>query len=107
VRELAPQTIKITCPRSHPTTKTNGAGATPIVFSVCPACRTFTETDLRKLDYHPLATISSVIPKVSCQRCRPNAPFARIFEIKASAGAGDGRSPFTTWGMMPLRDVTR
>jgi len=29
----------------------------PLVRSVCPACGTITETDLRQLDHHPLATI--------------------------------------------------
>ncbi len=87
-------------PAFFPTIKCALVAETPIVHTVCPACRTITETDLRTLDHHPLATIASIIPKVSCRRCRPNAPFARIIEIKAAVGA-DGRSPFATWGMMP------
>ena len=69
----------------------------PIVHAVCPACRTITETDLRTIDHHPLATVASIIPRVSCHRCRPNAPFARIIEIKAPAGA-DGAIPFRDVG---------
>jgi hypothetical protein len=87
-------------PAFFPTIKCALVAETPIVHTVCPACRTITETDLRTIDHHPLATVASIIPKVSCQRCRPNAPFARIIEVKAVAGA-DERSPFATWGMMP------
>ena len=86
-------------PAFFPTIKCAMVAEMPIVLSVCPACRTITETDLCKLDHHPLATIASIIPKVSCQRCRPNAPFARITAIR-SAHEVD-RSPFKTWGMAP------
>ena len=87
-------------PAFFPTIKCALVADTPIVHTVCPACRTITETDLRRLDHHPLATVASIIPKASCRQCRPNAPFARITEIKSSRGA-DGYSPFATWGMMP------
>jgi hypothetical protein len=30
------------------------------------------------IDRHPGAAISSLIPSVSCRRCSPNAPFARL-----------------------------
>jgi hypothetical protein len=90
-------------PAFFPTIRCALVAEMPIVHTVCPACRTITETDLRTIDHHPLATIASIIPKASCRQCRPNAPFARIIEIKASAGAGDVRSPFATWGMMPPR----
>ena len=86
-------------PAFFPTIKCALFAEMPIVLSVCPACHTITETDLRTVDHHPLATI---IPKASCRRCRPNAPFARILEISAPAGADAGRSPFATWGMLPL-----
>jgi hypothetical protein len=32
----------------------------------------------RTLDRHPGAAISSLIPSVSCRRCSPNAPFAKL-----------------------------
>lgn len=89
-------------PAFFPTIKCAIIADTPIVLTVCPGCRTITQTDLRSLDHHPLATVASIIPKASCRRCSPNAPFARITEVKASYGAvDDGRSPFATWGMMP------
>jgi hypothetical protein len=44
----------------------------------CPACQQVGSLDLRTLDRHPGASISSLIPFVSCRRCSPNAPFARL-----------------------------
>jgi hypothetical protein len=34
--------------------------------------------DLRMLDRHPGGAISGLIPSLSCRRCSPNAPFARL-----------------------------
>jgi hypothetical protein len=42
----------------------------------CPACRTINAVDLRTLDRHPDAAVTSLIPALSCRSCRPNAPFA-------------------------------
>jgi hypothetical protein len=39
--------------------------------------------DLRTLDRHPGASISSLIPSVSCRRCPPNAPFAKLEALTA------------------------
>jgi len=91
--------LRVAISAFFPTIKCAMVAEMPIVLSVCPACRTITETDLRKLDYHPLATIASIIPKVSCTRCRPNAPFARITAIRPAHQVD--RSPFKTWGMAP------
>lgn len=44
----------------------------------CPACRTTSAIDLRALDRHPDAAITSLIPALSCRSCRPNAPFAEL-----------------------------
>ena len=41
----------------------------------CPACRTINAIDLRSLDRHPGAAISSLITSLSC---RPLAPFALV-----------------------------
>src|SRR6516165_377449 len=43
----------------------------------CPACRTINAIDLRKLDRHHDAAVTSLIPVLSCRSCRPNAPFSR------------------------------
>jgi len=41
----------------------------------CPACRTINAIDLRTLDRYRDATVTSLIPALSCRSCRPNAPF--------------------------------
>src|SRR5215471_16503941 len=53
------------------------AGLPWLAFS-CPACGQVGSVDLRTFDRHPGASISSLIPSVSCRRCSPNAPFARL-----------------------------
>jgi hypothetical protein len=47
----------------------------------CPACRQIGEVDLRKLDRHRGATIESLIPALSCRRCSPNPPFAKLLGL--------------------------
>ena len=44
--------------------------------------------DLRTLDRHPGAAISSLIPSVSCRRCSPNAPFAKLEMLTAERPDG-------------------
>jgi hypothetical protein len=44
----------------------------------CPGCGTVKDVDLAKVDRHPGASISSLIPSLSCRTCRPNAPFVQI-----------------------------
>jgi hypothetical protein len=43
-----------------------------------PASEQVGAVDLRTLDRHPGASISSLIPSVSSRRCSPNAPFAKL-----------------------------
>src|SRR5215813_4582411 len=47
----------------------------------CPACRMVSAIDLRGLDRHPDATVTSLIPALSCRSCRPNAPFAELVRL--------------------------
>ena len=47
----------------------------------CPACRTINAIDLRTLDHHHDAAVSSLIPALSCRSCRPNAPFAELVRL--------------------------
>jgi hypothetical protein len=42
----------------------------------CPACRATGDVDLRTLEWHDGAAVTALIPALSCQSCRPNAPFA-------------------------------
>jgi hypothetical protein len=58
------------------------AGLPWLSFS-CPACGQVGSIDLRTLDRHPRVSISSLIPSVSCRRCSPNAPFARLEMLTA------------------------
>ncbi|MGB8548218.1 MAG: hypothetical protein WCD82_08515 [Xanthobacteraceae bacterium] len=57
------------------------AGVPWLTFS-CPACQQVGAVDLRTLDRHPRAAISSLIPSVS-GRCSPNAPFAKLEMLTA------------------------
>jgi len=47
----------------------------------CPACRTTNAIDLRALDRHPDAAVTSLIPALSCSSCRTNAPFAELVRL--------------------------
>jgi len=47
----------------------------------CPACLTTNAIDLRTLDRHPDAAITSLIPALSCRSCRPHAPFAELARL--------------------------
>lgn len=48
---------------------------------MCPACRQIGEVELAQLDYHPDAAISALIPRLSCTRCCPNPPHARLLKL--------------------------
>ena len=58
------------------------AGLPWLTFS-CPACGQFGSVDLRALDRHPAGAISGLIPSLSCRRCSPHAPFARLEMLTA------------------------
>ena len=55
----------------------------------CPACRTTQSIDLRTLDRHRDATVTSLIPSLSCRSCRPNAPFAELLGLSQSSVADE------------------
>jgi hypothetical protein len=50
----------------------------------CPACRTTNAIDLRALDRHRDAAVTSLIPVLSCRSRRPNAPFAELVRTVAN-----------------------
>jgi hypothetical protein len=58
------------------------AGLPWLTFS-CPACGQFGSVDLRSLYRHPGGAVSALIPSLSCRRCSPNAPFARLEMLTA------------------------
>jgi len=51
----------------------------------CPACRTIQAIDLRTLDRHRNAAVTSLIPSLSCRSCRPNAPFAELVRLSRTS----------------------
>src|SRR5271154_6736771 len=55
----------------------------------CPACRTMADVDLRTLDRHPDAAVTSLIPPLSCRSCRPNAPFAELVRLSKTSIADE------------------
>jgi hypothetical protein len=57
----------------------------------CPACRTTNAIDLRTLDRHRDAAVTSLIPALSCRSCRPNAPFAEQVRLSRTSIADEMR----------------
>lgn len=47
----------------------------------CPACRTARSVDLRTLDRHHDAAVTSLIPSLSCRSWRANARFAELVRL--------------------------
>jgi hypothetical protein len=45
--------------------------------------------DLRTLDRHHDAAVTSLIPLLSCRSCRPNAPFAELVRLSARSIGGE------------------
>jgi len=57
----------------------------------CTACRTINAIDLRTLDRHRDAAVTSLIPALSCRSCRPNAPFAELVRLSRKSIADEMR----------------
>ena len=74
-------------------TPTIGAAVTAgwFLWVRCPACRTINAIDLRTLDRHRDAPVSSLIPALSCRSCRPNAPFAELVRLSRKSIADEMR----------------
>src|SRR5262249_15956441 len=60
----------------------------------CPACRMVSAIDLRGLDRHPDAAVTSLIPALSCRACRPNAPFAELVCLSRMSIADEMREEY-------------
>jgi hypothetical protein len=61
----------------------------------CPVCRTIQAIDLRTLDRHRDAAVTSLIPSLSCRFCRPNAPFAELVRLSRTSIADEMRIEHT------------
>ena len=55
----------------------------------CPACHTTSAIDLRTLDRHPDAAMTSLIPSLSCRSCQRNAPFAELVRLSRTSIADE------------------
>jgi hypothetical protein len=53
----------------------------------CPACRTIRVIDLRKIDRHCEAAVTSLIASLSRRSCRPSAPFAELLCLSRTSVA--------------------
>jgi hypothetical protein len=58
----------------------------PYLTFYCPACGVTGHVDLRKVDRHRGASITSLIPALSCERCVPHPPFARLTGLEGAPG---------------------
>ena len=57
----------------------------PVLMFYCPGCQVVGELNLQNVDRHPGASIESLIPFVSCTRCSPNPPFAKLIGLRRLA----------------------
>ena len=57
----------------------------------CPACRTTNAIDLRTLDRHRDAAVTSFIPALSCRSCQPHAPFVELVRLSRTSIADEMR----------------
>jgi len=58
----------------------------PYLKFYCPACHVTGRVDLRTIDRHRGTSITSLIPALSCRRCIPHAPFARLTGLEGALG---------------------
>ncbi len=65
------------------------------LWARCPACRTTQAIDLRTLDRHRDAAVTSLIPSLSCRSCRPHAPFAELVRLSKTSIADEMRIEHT------------
>lgn len=61
------------------------------LWARCPACRSIGSVDLRRLDRHPDAVVTGLIPWLSCRSCRPHAPFAELIHLSKTSIADEMR----------------
>src|SRR5262245_47443979 len=71
-------------PLFHPTIGAAIRAGRPWLACYCPGCGVVGEIDLRKVDRHPGASVESLIPDLSCKRCSPHPPFAKLIGLRAA-----------------------
>jgi hypothetical protein len=55
----------------------------------CPDCCTTRDINLRTLDRHRVAAVTTLIPSLSCRSCRPHAPFAELVRLSKTSIADE------------------
>jgi hypothetical protein len=70
---------------------TIGVGVRAGYWFLWVRCRTTNAIDLRTLDRHHDAAVTSLIPLLSCRSCRPNAPFAELVRLSRTSIADEIR----------------
>jgi hypothetical protein len=65
------------------------------LWARCPACCATGDVDLRGLDRHPGAAVTSLIQSLSCRSCRPHAPFAQLVRLSRTSIADELREEYT------------
>jgi len=61
-------------------------------FALVVSSDFFHAIDLRTLDRHRDAAVTSLIPALSCRSCRPNAPFAELVRLSRTSIADEMRA---------------
>jgi hypothetical protein len=56
----------------------------PWLSCYCPGCGVVGQIDLRTVDRHRGATVESLIPELSCTRCSPHPPFAKLIGLRGN-----------------------
>jgi hypothetical protein len=76
----------------YPTIRAAITAGYPWLDYMCPACCRVGEIDLRQVDRHRDASISSLIQKLSCRSCGPNPPFAKLVRLKSRSAESERRA---------------
>ena len=65
-----------------PTFRAAALAERPFLMVKCVSCGQVAHLDLRKIDYHPDASINSLAPYLKCLRCQPNPPLPRLIGLR-------------------------
>jgi hypothetical protein len=65
-----------------PTFRAAALAERPFLIVECASCGQIACLDLRKIGYHPDASINSLTPYLKCLRCHPNPPSPRLIGLR-------------------------
>lgn len=98
--KLMERVPRATSPTGHPMIGVAVAARFYFLDVLCPGCRQVKQVDLRTLDRHERTTLHGLIPKLSCQSCQPQPPFARLLRLSQNEWVSDNRPAY-----MPKRSI--